>query len=116
MDSKKVFQKTYSTLMRINMLLYLFAIIGIFTIPIKYADGLNLFLKTIVSLFLMIRFNPYSKFQFNKMDKHIVFSAGLFLFSTTTLNQIVKYYTINKVKDTNKLLKKIFNFNDFHVF
>tara|TARA_X000000368_G_scaffold313540_2_gene251153 strand:+ start:166 stop:522 length:357 start_codon:yes stop_codon:yes gene_type:complete len=118
MGKNKSFQKTYITLLRINMFLYLFTFLGIFSIPSKYTDDINLFLKTIVSLFLIIRFNPYTKTKFSEMDKRIVFSAALFLFSTTTLNSIIKHYTVNQVDKVknNKSFKTQFNFKDFHVF
>ena len=95
MKEDNIVQLTYLKLIKLNLVLYLLSISGLFIVSTKNLDLYSSFLKTIVSLFLMLRFNPYTKFKFNKLDKQIVFSAALFLFSTTAVNDIIKYY-INK--------------------
>ena len=51
---------------------------------------LDVFLRTSISLFLILRFNPFNKNEFSDYDKQIVFSSGLFLFSTTALNTFIR--------------------------
>lgn len=38
-----------------------------------------------IALFLLIRFNPFTKTKFTKTDKKIAFHAGLLLFSINSL-------------------------------
>ena len=51
-----------------------------------------------VSLFLLIRFNPFSNFKFTELDKKIAFTGGLFIISTTILNKSVLDY-VTQVKN-----------------
>jgi hypothetical protein len=62
---------------------------------------LNSFIKYYVSLFLIIRFNPITNatLAFRDFDRKIVFSAGMFLFLTTSAMQIAKRYLHNIVND-----------------
>tara|TARA_Y100000741_G_scaffold296530_2_gene237275 strand:+ start:592 stop:891 length:300 start_codon:yes stop_codon:yes gene_type:complete len=98
MKFNNIIQLIYINLIKFNLLLYLLSISGLFIIPNNNLDLYSSFLKTIVSLFLMIRFNPYGKFKFNKLDRKIVFSAALFLFSTTTVNDFIKYKFNKNIK------------------
>lgn len=113
MKGEKGFQSTYVKLLRFNFILYLFAFSGLLIIPTKNLDILNLFLKTAVSIFLIIRFNPYRKVKFTELDRRIVFSAAVFLFSTTTISIFIKQYMKNKIKN---IKNEIFDFNFSHVF
>lgn len=113
MKGETGFQSTYVNLLRFNFILYLFALSGFLIIPTKNLDTLNLFLKTIVSIFLIIRFNPYRKVKFTELDRRIVFSAAVFLFSTTTISIFIKQYMKNKIKN---IKTDILDFNFSHVF
>ena len=118
MKGEKQFQNTYIMLLNINILLYLFTLLGIINTSTKYLYIFNIFLRTAVSLFLLIRFNPYRKIKFTENDRKIVFSASFFLFSTTTLNDIIKNYFEKKISTTNINFnnKLSFNFKNYHVF
>ena len=68
----------------------------------KYLNDLNYYVTMYISIFLLWRFNMFRKIEFNELDRKIAFSAGLFLFTTTALNQIlIKYFTIIKNKIIN---------------
>lgn len=68
---------------------------------LSYIDNTS---KIIVSLFLMWKFNFFRKnVHFSNIDRSIVFQCALFLFLTTTLNEILVRYLVN-VK--NKLIHK----------
>ena len=110
---EKRFQSTYIKLIKINFILYFFAIVGFLVIPAKNLDILSMFLRTTVSIFLLIRFNPYRKVKFTELDRRIVFSAAIFLFSTTTMDVLIKEFMKKRFKTLNN---KIFNFGAFHVF
>ena len=86
----KALKKTYINLLKINGFLYLSTLIGLSIIPSEYQIYLDVFLRTSISLFLILRFNPFNKNEFSDYDKQIVFSSGLFLFSTTALNTFIR--------------------------
>ena len=58
---------------------------------------LNFVLKMFICLFLLIRFNPLTENRMNAFDKRVVFSASLFLLSTTTISEIVIHYDKLKI-------------------
>ena len=57
-----------------------------------YLESLDSFVRIYISLFLLIRFNPFQKIVFTDLDRKIGFSAGLFLFTTTTINHVMITY------------------------
>lgn len=81
----------------LSYILYFIAILGISTQAPVYLNYLEIFIKVYVSLFLIIRFNPFTTINFTHLDRRIAFSAGLFLFSTSIINQILKNY-FKKIK------------------
>ena len=50
-----------------------------------------------IALFLLYRFNPFTKTKFTKMDKKIAFHAGLLLFSINSLYGI--FYKLFYLRD-----------------
>jgi hypothetical protein len=50
-----------------------------------------------VSLFLIVRFNPFTRVSFNELDAKIAFSAGVFLITTTAINGLLEMY-LDKLK------------------
>ncbi len=72
-------------------------------------ETLNKFMTYYISLFLIIRFNPFSKNKFTDFDKKIAFTAGLFLITTTALGQYSK--NIHILGETNEYLHNILNIN-----
>jgi cytochrome c biogenesis protein CcdA len=72
----------------------------------KYYEILDYYLKIYICLFLIWRFHPFrSYYEFTDLDRKIAFSSGLFILTTTILNQ----YLIS-IKDKTK--KFIQNKND----
>lgn len=60
---------------------------------------LDYYLKLFLALYLLYRFNPYSEqIKFQELDRRVAFSAGVFLFTTTILNEILMKYS-NKYRD-----------------
>jgi hypothetical protein len=57
-----------------------------------YLDNVDYYAKLYVSLFLLYRFNVFRKITFTDLDRKIAFSAGVFLFATTALNQTLTTY------------------------
>jgi hypothetical protein len=73
----------------------------------KYLDELSYYIRIYICLFLIWRFNPIrSNYEFNDLDGKIAFSAGLFILSTTALNNYIVYIQ-NKAKNvTTKITNK----------
>jgi hypothetical protein len=57
-----------------------------------YIEELDYYVKIYISLFLLWRFNMFRKIKFTELDRKIAFSAGVFLFATTAINQILMNY------------------------
>jgi len=76
--------------------LYAVSIIGLSTTAPKYIETFDGYIKIYICLFLIYRFNPFrSSIEFTELDRKIVFSAGLFILTTTTINKIVLTYLDN---------------------
>ena len=69
----------------------------------QYLDKLDYYVRIYICLFLLWRFNPFRKIDtFTNLDRKIAFSAGLFILTTTTLNQYVidlKNKVLHKIRD-----------------
>lgn len=76
----------------INYISYIGLAIGVKIISPEYLNKLEYYVKIYVCLFLLYRFNPFTKIVFNELDRKIAFSAGLFLLTTTIINTIIEKY------------------------
>ena len=89
----KIYQIVFLNLLIMSYVLYAFVFIGIVTSAPSYLETLNFVIKIYVSLVLLIRFNPLVTRQFTPFDQKIIFTSALFLFSTTTINEVFINYT-----------------------
>jgi hypothetical protein len=65
----------------------------------KYFSNLNYYVSIYIFLFFMWRFHPFkSHYEFTNLDRKIAFSAGLFIFTTSALNQYLLIFE-NKIKN-----------------
>jgi len=64
----------------------------------NFLTTLDYYVRIYICLFLIWRFNPFRKIQFTNLDRKICFSAGLFILTTTALNQYLLDF-MNKVKN-----------------
>ena len=71
----------------ITIILYIAIAFGLSTLAPGYLDYLQKYLKIYISCFLIYRFNMFRTIQFTDLDRKIAFSAGLFILTTTTLNE-----------------------------
>lgn len=94
-------QKFYIYSIYLSYFLFAVAYTGVVAISPSYLQTLNTFIKYYVSLFLVIRFNPFIKSNEHKnlasFDRRIAFSAGMFLLLTTTAIQVAKSYVIDNI-------------------
>ena len=72
---------------------YIGIAIGIQILSPENIDTLDYYVKVYVCLFLLYRFNPFRTIEFNELDRKIAFSAGVFLLSTTFINDFIQKYT-----------------------
>jgi hypothetical protein len=73
-----------------------------------YLSRIDTTLKVIISLFLMWKFNSFrTNLYFSELDRSIVFQCALFLFLTTSFNEII----INNLIDVKN--KVVNNNNDY---
>ncbi len=91
-------QRFYLTIFYLSWILYFIALFGITTFNPKYLDTLNLIIKVYVSLFLIIRFNPFTKLKINNFDRNIIFSSGIFLLSTTAITEVIRSFLVKEIK------------------
>jgi hypothetical protein len=73
-------------------MLYFAVLLGVSVNAPSYLDNVDYYAKIYVSLFLLYRFNVFRKITFTDLDRKIAFSAGLFLFATTALNEVLAQY------------------------
>lgn len=71
----------------------------------KYLHTLDYYIRVYICLFLIWRFNPLrSQYKFTDLDRKIAFTAGLFILTTTALNQYldeIKFFVKKIIKNTN---------------
>lgn len=84
--------RAFNFVVYISYFLYFLIVFGLMANAPEYLVQLQSYIKLYVSLFLIIRFNPLRKLEFSELDKQISFSAGIFLFTTTTITEIIITY------------------------
>ena len=102
-----VLDKTYDTIWVIIYILYFGIAFGLSTQAPKWLSFFNLLIKVFISVFLIIRFNPYNKIQFSNLDQKIAFSAGFFVLATTLTTKIMSVYTNNIIAKTTQKKEEI---------
>jgi hypothetical protein len=69
----------------------------------KYIEQIDYYVRIYICLFLIWRFNPLRKhYEFTNLDAKIAFTAGIFILTTTALNEYItniKNTATDTVKD-----------------
>ncbi len=91
--------KYYFYLLYTSYFLYALLFFGVLH-DVYYINLVSKLTQIFIALFLIIRFNPFSKTIFTKIDKKIAFHAGILLFSTNTI--ITIYYKLYDLKNSFK--------------
>jgi hypothetical protein len=84
--------KMFTIVIYVTWILYILIALGISFVSPQYLVTLQNIVKIYISLFLMLRFNPFRHVKFTRLDARIAFSAGLFLFATTAIDKILQSY------------------------
>ena len=62
----------------------------------KFLETIDYYIRIYICLFLIWRFNPLRKIDnFTDFDRKIAFSAGMFIITTSALNQYLVYFKEN---------------------
>jgi len=95
------FQNRSFTLIIITFyILYAVSMLGLSRNAPQYIETLDTYVKIYICIFLIYRFNPLrTKIEFTELDRKIVFSAGLFILTTTAISSFATYY-LDKAKTT----------------
>jgi hypothetical protein len=72
----------------VGYIVLVLSLLGINRFHHKYLDDLNYYFNVYISIFLLLRFNPFRQnVMFSALDRHIAFSAGWFVFTNTLIKQ-----------------------------
>jgi hypothetical protein len=66
--------------------------LGFFDQGKEYLTILDFYMKIYVSVFLIIRFNPFTKNEFNDLDRKFAFTSGMLILSTSAIAQLGDKY------------------------
>jgi len=72
---------------------YAVVLVGLVEVEPSYLTNIEYYVKVYVSIFLILRFNPYYHTrQFTETDRRIVFSAAIFIVTTSVLKHVIEEY------------------------
>ena len=95
-------ERGFAMFIYISYLLLFLTALGLSHYAPQYLSAMDYYVKIYVCLFLIIRFNPFRHIKFTELDRKVAFSAGLFILTTTILDQ----YFIKITSKTTKYIKK----------
>jgi hypothetical protein len=75
--------------------LYVIVALGLSASAPAYLETLVYYTKIYISIFLIVRFNPFREIKMTPLDSQIAFNAGTFLLFTTLINGILGFYFNN---------------------
>ena len=85
--------KFFNLFIYISYALLFISALGLSETAPKYLNGMDYYVRIYICLFLMWRFNPLrEKPEFTELDRKIAFSAGVFILTTTALNQYLDQF------------------------
>jgi hypothetical protein len=86
----------------LSYFLYIIAYLKIGYYNPKYLEMLHVYMKYYVSIFLLIRFNPFTNNNFTPFDRRVVFSSAIFLLTTTAFSEYAEKLDMTELE---KLIK-----------
>jgi hypothetical protein len=100
-------EKVFDFVVIVTYSLYFIIAFGLSEKAPVYLKQLDNFTKIYISLFLIFRFNPFRETNFTDLDRKIVFSAGVFVLATTTINKLLMTYFVKVVDEVNEKKEKM---------
>jgi hypothetical protein len=84
-------ERLFDLIIFASYFLIIISFFGISETAPKYLDNLDYYVRVYICLFLIWRFNPLRRhYEFTDLDRKIAFSAGVFILTTTALNQYLE--------------------------
>jgi hypothetical protein len=94
-------EKFFNIFIIVSYTLIFISFFGLSDSAPKYLESIDYYIRIYICLFLIWRFNPFRKVEkFTDLDRKIAFSAGLFIITTTALNQ----YLIDVKNNVQKIV------------
>ena len=96
-----IFQEfLFDIVINVAFFLLIISILGFSQSSQKYLDYLDYYIRIYICLFLIWRFNPLrSSYEITTLDIKIAFNSGVFLLTTTALNQYLQKFSDDAKKD-----------------
>ena len=92
-------EKFFNLFITISWILIIISALGFSQLAPTFLEDLDYYVRIYICLFLLWRFHPFrSHYEFTDLDRKIAFSAGLFILTTTVLNQYL-VNIVNKFKN-----------------
>ena len=85
-------ERIFDFALYLSYFLYILVALGLSANAPDYLLTLDYYVRIYVSMFLILRFNPFRNVEFTELDKKIAFSSGVFVLATTALNQILEKF------------------------
>ena len=86
-SATKFQERIFDIAIYISYALIILSYLGLSKYDPVFLDNINNYLRIYICLFLLWRFNPYRRLdKFTNLDRKIAFSAGVFILTTTILN------------------------------
>ena len=83
----------------LSYILYILLYIGLIEKYPIFFNYLDSFIRIYMAFFIIIRFNPFVNFKCTNLDRKIIFSCGLLIFTTFVLDKT----SIDKIKTFSKM-------------
>lgn len=84
-------ERIFNLIIYVSYFLIIISALGISESAPKYLNNLDYYVRVYICLFLIWRFNPFrTHYEFTDLDRKIAFSAGVFILTTTALNQYLE--------------------------
>ena len=83
--------------------IYITSFIGIASFAPEYLETLQTTFNVYIATILLWRFHPWRQYKLNPFDQKIIFSAAIFMISSTSLTSVTRIFKIPKkiLEDTS---------------
>jgi len=97
LDHHKV--NIYIWLFAIPYVLYFIAFFGIWYVNPSYIQIISVIMQLYISIFLMIRFNPFIKHEFRQYDDRLIFASAFLLLTNVGVTSFFMEYVVNPISN-----------------
>ena len=81
-------ERAFDLFISLSYILIFISALGLSGSVPSYLENMDYYIRIYICLFLLWRFHPFrKKVEFTDLDRKIAFSAGLFILTTTALNE-----------------------------